>query len=73
MSIKLTWSSKENMAEFNSYQAGKVSEGNIVITKLTQQTKHFTKFAVLIEFSWLTQGINFWNSIYRARSANEGI
>ena len=73
MSTELTWSSKENMAEFSFYRAGKVSEGNLVLTEITQQTKDFTGFTVLTEFYWLTQEIIFWNSVYQARSASEGI
>ena len=73
MSTKLTWSSKENMAEFSFYRAGKVSKGNLVLTELTRQTKDFAELAVLTEFNWLTLKITLWNSVYRSRSASEGI
>ena len=47
------------MAEFNFYRDDKVSEGNLVLTKLTWQPKDFAEFAVLTKFYWLTQEITF--------------
>ena len=73
MSTELTCSLKENMARFSFYRAGKVSEGNLVLTELTWQTKDFSRFTALTEFYWLTQDIIFWNSVYRAGLASEGI
>ena len=73
MSTKFTRASKENVAEVSVNQALKVSKGKLVFTDFTRSPKDFLGFTVLTELLMVNIGNHFWNNVYRAGSANEGI
>ena len=73
MSTKLTWPSKENVAELSFYRASKVSKGNLVLTEFTWQANNFAVFTLSTKFYWLTQETIFWSSVYRAGLVSEEI
>ena len=73
VSTKFTWVSKNFVAEVNVNQAYKVNEGKILFIEFTWSPKDFVWFVVLTELLMVNIGNHFWNNVYRARSANEGI
>ena len=73
MSTDFTQALNKNMIEVSVYRAHKVSKEKLVFIEFTQSPKDSTWFTVLTELLMVNSRNHFWNSIYQAGSANEGI